>query len=742
MTQKKTVRIGAVISFLIVAFTTSVCTHAQTAPNDDGVLAEIQVTAQKTSQNLQRVPLAVTAVTAETLKESGARDLQDLVALIPGVTFQEQANLPVFAVRGISLLNYVDTNEAPVAVYSDGVYLGTPSGQRGPAFDLNRVEFLRGPQGTLFGRNSVGGLIQYISNGPTDDFDYYGSAEYGSYNERTIEGAIGGPIADGLTARLSVRYAGDDGWQTDAVTGRRYAKQDFAAIRAQIQYKFADTGKILIKLEHINDDGTPQRYGFSGLLANPVTGAPCTLTQVNAQLCYGGNGFREPVQSASHPESIDPDLEDLTRSTTLSGTITYMVRDVTLTSQTAYETLYHNYTEDTGASGTTWNADSTAGFDEIWSDFRTPLSDTLSQEFRADATSGIFKWQTGAYYWNDKRAVSTYIGGPILDQFTRINTESEAIFGQVDTSLGGGVTLTTGLRATSEEKKWANSFNPGTTDEEDNAASRRDTKVTGRVGPNWQVTADTMLYATYSTGFKSANFDVDPATGKTLFINPEAIQQDELGMKTEFLDHRARVDAAIFHSEYKNAQSFTNEILDGAPYPHLVNIGDANIDGLELETAFKPTSNWQFGVNYAWTPRARISSHYFEGPEALLGYPIYYNGNTMPLTPKQRVNASAKYSVPLGDKGSLFVGADVMAQTHIWIDAANEPLDQQGGYTKANARLGWDSPDKKWTALLYVQNLTDKQVASEQYVFGPPISYRGTIWDRPRWIGLRVTFRK
>jgi iron complex outermembrane receptor protein len=738
---KKAVRASAIVLCIIAAPTAFISANAQAA-DDEGELAEITVTAQKTSQNLQRVPIAVTAVTAEALSESGARDLQDLVALIPGVTFQDQANLPVFAVRGISLLNYVDTNESPVAAYSDGVYLGTPSGQRGPAFDLNRVEFLRGPQGTLFGRNSVGGLIQYISNGPTDDFDYYGSAEYGSYNERTLEGAVSGPIAENLTARLAVRYVGDDGWQTDAVTGRRYAKQDLTAARAQIQYKFVDTGKVLIKLEHINDDGTPQRYGFSGLLANPVTGAPCTLAQVNAQLCYGGNGFREPVLSASHPESIDPDLENLTRTTTVSATVTYVVSDVTLTSQTAYENLYHNYTEDTGTSGSTWNADLTAGSGEIWSDFRTPLSDTFSQEFRADATSGSFKWQAGAFYWNDKRAVSTFIGGPILDQFTRIDTESEAIFGQVETNLGGGFSLTTGVRGTSELKKWTNAFNPGTADEADNAASRRDNKITGRIGPNWQLNEDTLIYASYSTGFKSANFDVDPATGKTLFINPETIAQFEVGLKTEFLDRRGRVDAAVFHSDYKNAQSFTNEILDGAPYPHLVNVGNADIDGLELETAFKPTSNLEFGVNYAWTPRARISSHYFEGPEALLGYPIYYNGNTMPLTPKQRVNASAKYSVPLGDKGSLFVGADVMAQSHIWIDAANEPLDQQGGYAKVNAKLGWNSPDKRWTALLYVENATDKQVASEQYVFGPPFSYRGTIWDRPRWIGFRVTFHK
>jgi outer membrane receptor protein involved in Fe transport len=140
--------------------------------------------------------------------------------------------------------------------------------------------------------------------------------------------------------------------------------------------------------------------------------------------------------------------------------------------------------------------------------------------------------------------------------------------------------------------------------------------------------------------------------------------------------------------------------------------------------------------------RPRWITSPFAGPEALLGYPLYYNGNTMPLTPKERINASVKYSVPISASGSLFVGADVMAQSHTWLDAANEPLDQQAGYAKINARAGWDSQNGKWTALLYVDNLTDKQVASEQYVFGPPFSFRGTIWDRPRWIGLRLTVRE
>ncbi|MDR3507108.1 MAG: TonB-dependent receptor plug domain-containing protein, partial [Caulobacteraceae bacterium] len=238
--------------------------HAEaTPPAKSNEIGEVVVTAQKRSENIQKVPISIQAFTAKDIRALGIKSSSDLGQMSPNVDIALPAgagNQPIIAIRGIGLNDYDTNNAGPNGVYVDEVYLSSPASQTFQTFDLQRVEVLKGPQGTLYGRNSSGGAINFISNKPTDYFTADLHAEYSSFNTFNVLAAVGGPIAPGLTGRIAIVKNDSEGYTTNALTGNKENGANNAAFRAMLEYKPNDQLKVLFNVHGGYVDNRPAEY--------------------------------------------------------------------------------------------------------------------------------------------------------------------------------------------------------------------------------------------------------------------------------------------------------------------------------------------------------------------------------------------------------------------------------------------------------------------------------------------------
>src|ERR1700733_6179869 len=251
----RSVNTQSIAMILGLSLSVALCAHAQTTTDESAVkLDEIVVTAQRREQSLQSVGISVTALDAQTLTQMNFKDLTEVASQVPGLQFNQYGStVTIYNIRGVSQNDFTDHQEAPVAVYSDDAYIAATGALSGSLFDLQRVEVLRGPQGTLFGRNATGGLIQYISQKPTDTPEGYLELTGGNFGTINSEGAISGPLTDMLSARLSFATSDHDGYITNRV-GPDINNQKQYAARLQFRLKLADNDEIRVKLHALNND--------------------------------------------------------------------------------------------------------------------------------------------------------------------------------------------------------------------------------------------------------------------------------------------------------------------------------------------------------------------------------------------------------------------------------------------------------------------------------------------------------
>ena len=302
----------------------------------ESVLEEIIVTAQKREQNLQEVSVSVAAFSGDTLKELGIRDPKDIANLIPNVTVQSTENFPTFNIRGVQLLDFGDGNESPISFYIDSVYYGSPAGQIAGLFDIERAEVLRGPQGTLFGRNSTGGLVHFITRKPTDEFEASGSVEFASDNEFITEIALSGGLTDSVRGRLAGKVHQRDGWQTGGA-GQELGDVDSWSLRGTLEVDLAERLTALLSVNATDIDNRPEAVTALGLNnphvpivpgppgTPPIYPVPCTD---QAAILNG-----ECVTFSGGTSSSDPErpgtLDDLTNDSEIEGAYLQLTWDLT-----------------------------------------------------------------------------------------------------------------------------------------------------------------------------------------------------------------------------------------------------------------------------------------------------------------------------------------------------------------------------------------------------------------------------
>ena len=714
-------------------------------------LNEIVVTAQKREQSIQSVALSVTAIGGAQLHDLGATTVKDVDQQLPGVimTATSTGSVTVLpSIRGITQNDYTPHQEPPNAVYIDEAYVSTSAAIGFSLFDLQRVEVLRGPQGTLFGRNATGGAVQFVANKPTKEFAGYGTLHYGSYNDRGYEGAISGPLTDRVQGRIALlTEQHDPWWKNDAPAGtiggnsNTFAARSLA-LRGQINFDVTDSVSNLVSVTLAED----RKHGEGTYKAIPgavnAQGLGYDISpNVNANgTCPGCDyfGYRDP--NIERPfESAFASLGYLQkRYTSISNRLTWTSDDWTLTSISNYQRFTFDYRED--CDGTPF---------AVCIYLNNQNLHQLSQELRMTGTSGRLTWTGGLYFLdisqhntqgydsnadpNGPLALFAYVAREPYSQSTR----SIAAFGQTEYEFHPGWTLVTGLRLSDDRKDFHSATGaPGQAPfYVYNAANGDQTEITkkdwaGKAQVNWQPGTDSLYYAGVTRGNKGPGFNATPfgalPTGYSVTFKSEELTSYEIGSKQTFDDGRAHLNGAIYYYNYSDYQAFNLILLNT-----VIGNNKAKLYGGELELNIEPVPTWLVSAGLS------LENGTVDAIRLPLGQ---YADRQPPQLPHVTTNGLIRKSWP-SSVGKFSAQLDGRYTGSRFASVSNAPTTRLGGAAILNGRIGYSDPSDHWNVALEVTNLANREIVN--YVFDVSASYGLNIksYERPRWFIGEVTYR-
>lgn len=719
-------------------------------------IEEVVVTAQKRAESIQDIGVTVTAFTGDDIKELGYGQPIDIAAQTPGLQAISSggSEIPVFTIRGVGLDDFNANNASGVAVYIDEVNATSPLYLKGQLFDLERVEVLKGPQGTLYGKNATGGAINYISAQPTDEFSGYVTGGISRWDTYKFEGVINGQLTDGINSRLSVLVENGDGWQEDSQTGEEFGDTDKYAFRWLTSFDIGDNATLLLNLHGSEDQSKPTsgtNIGEGSILATPIPffiNFPFTPAQVAAayptefdvsEVAVGGwDVFRdEEALGGSAKLTIDFDA-------------------FTLTSITSYD----QYERDLG--------DNTDGSRFSLLDYmNTDETETFSQELRFTSNSeGPFSWIFGLTYSNYqyegdtsvfpddlyRAIISPFLPKAEAQLLQDQESDSYGAYLHTEMELTEGLSLIVGLRY-SKDKHDIDSVGidvdgvfvpppfggPGTilTSKDE---SQQDDNVSGKIGLDYQINDDWLLYANVATGYKAGVYFGAPALVSEAFsyVEPEDVLAYEAGFKGSLLDNSMQLNFSVFRYEYEDRQSLVSGTIGFPPQPFvsLSNVAESETTGAELELRWLPAEGWDLraGVGYLDT---EITDPTVELPPlTVLSVPIT-KGLDLPSSPQWSYSMVARYEWAMG---SLL--ASVQADFS-WIDdqavSLGDPNALVDERKSLGLRLNIGSAEETWNIALWARNVEDENEAIVGFVSND--GTRGAHYQHPRDYGAEFTYK-
>jgi iron complex outermembrane receptor protein len=704
---------------------------------------DILVTAQRRAQPLNDTPLAVSVLSSGDITDLQVQNAGDLVSYIPNLSATDAGTSLQFNIRGQALVDVSDVNEASVAVYVDNVYVAATAGQNTQLFDLERVEVLRGPQGTLFGRNASAGLIHFVSRAPTEELDGYASAQYGSFNQFILEGAIGGAIAPGVRARLSVQRNVDDGYQENLGSGGgRFGKTDTLSGRAQLDFDLGPDATLLLRGYGTRQRNVHALYAYVGRLN--AAGAECAPGQVLAGQCMSATGFRvaDPEPGKGYTEHTPDELPDDVDLYGGDAQLTMKLGGATLISITAYRHLERTLVDDADASDVGIGNYGDFNYTELFA----VKARQFSQELRLAGDIDGILWTVGGYYFDDKRDAALSVlelasAARPYDTEGTVTTQSWSAFGQVERPLTETLRATVGLRYTHDRKRadviTCDQFSACATQNRGNFAIDGD-NVSGRVGLEYRPTSDWLIYGSASSGYKSGEFNLAFLGGNAAAAAPvggEKTYSFEVGSKSTLFGGTTQLNIALFHTTTKDKQAVATTSITSS---RLINIGEVTSYGAEIELSARPFSwlNTRLSVGLLDSTinapaDVTIARNY--GREAL-----GLDGNDFLASPNVSINGMVRPTVYDGGLGKLDFQADFHWQSAIELDIANSAYDGQGDYGSVNLRIFWTDADKRFNASVFVENVTDTEWYSRAASIAG-LDYRFSVWgSKPRTFGGRV----
>lgn len=757
-------------------------------------LQEVVVTATKRAEPLEDVPQAITAITSADLDKRGITDVKELDAGAPNLdigTASEDSNAVRITLRGVGQGSLDGASDPGVALHVDGVYLGRNSALIGDLIDVDHIEVLRGPQGTLYGRNAPGGAINIITARPTATPDFFGDVTYGNYNEERLRATANVPLTDSLESRVSVFSDTHNGYLRNLYPDSRNPDdKDSHGGRGQLLYTDHNGDTFLLHLygEQIGGVGPGVRFspkdpslanGWSGLgFAGLPVGVQVGVAPTGVLGVLWGNPYTNPRTGAPAPNpspdlfTVDEDAHQFLDQL-LKGSDLTMIFPVgnwsSLKSISAWETDNSNILFD--ADG---------GPEPIETIQRLEDARQFSQEFNWSSTSpGPWKWLLGAFFYHEQINESLLVGqqpgvlsltapeyivvpgptgltavpytgppggdGYLMNQTGDDDTLSYALFGQATAPIWGPLSLTAGYRYTWDREK-QNNYGTGFVDDTTGINSQTGTTTPAppahsavgygdwgaHVALTYQLAPDSLLYASWGRGYKAGGFDFNGASVNNARVPylPEHLNAYEVGSKSELLNHRMVLNVAAFYYKYDDLQTF-ELTLEG---PRTENAANATSKGAELEFDYLITRALQLDASYGYL-YARYSR--FVGCD--IGN---CSGNFLNYAPKGTLHLGPLYTFFLPGNAQLQLRLNYSYKSAYYMDEANTYADQQSGYSLWDAGVRWTRSDGKIYVDLYGKNLGNQGYVTSELI-GPPFACgcRQINVGDPRTFGITVGAR-
>jgi len=706
-------------------------------------LEEVIVTAQKREQSLQDVPVAVTAFDASALKEAGVLDITELQRSSPNTTLQTSrgTNSTLTAyIRGIGQADPLWGFEPGVGLYVDDVYIARPQAGVLDVYDVDRIEVLRGPQGTLYGKNTIGGAIKYVTKRMTGEPELTVNVGVGSYNQRDLKIAGQLPISDQLVLGASVARLTRDGYGSFLNSGADNYNKDVSAARLSLEFTPSDELFIRIAADTTEDDSNAKGgHRMVDSLQLPNEKAPSNVYDTYADLDTANS-----VESAGVSLSVEWDINESLQLKSISA-----------------------YRE--GETRTNIDFDNTS-----LASLHVPASyddDQLTQEFQLSYGGDQLNVVGGLYYYEGTAAGAFDVMLGAYDSLVAPYSYSALSAGSVDTTsyaayinaaydISEQLSMTLGGRYTIDKKDasvykaglgvvGSSSFTGGETmtllsvaTDYSNGDSWK--QFSPRVSLDYQINDDVMVYASYSEGFKSGGFDMrgDAAQIPSTVdgFDPETVETWELGIKTELFDSRLRLNAALFSTDYKDMQvTVQTENATGSAYKsNVLNAGSAAVDGFELEAVGQITEALSLtaSVGYINAEYNEVMTETAEGPVDLS------DEWEFAFTPEWTGSLSLRHRQQLDDMGSLslMLAGSYRAETRAFPNAAS--MVDEGSYVLMDASAVWSSADEHWSVGLHGKNLTGEEYRVGGYNF-PSLGGEASIigyYGNPRTVTLDVGY--
>jgi iron complex outermembrane receptor protein len=685
------------------------------APASGATLGEVIVTAQRRSENIQNVPISVASLEGEHLAAmfEGGGDIQVLAARVPSL-YAESSNgrlAPRFYIRGLGNSDFDLAASQPVSIIVDEVVLENVILKSFPLFDLERVEVLRGPQGTLFGRNTPAGIVKFDTRKPSQEFGGDLTLSYGDLGSTTIEGAVGGGLTDTVSARVSAIYHEREDWIDNTFTGENDAMGGFDefAYRAQLLIEPSDSFSALLNFHGRDIDGTASIFR-ANVLGPGTEGFNSNYDRDSVSYDEGGNN---PQHAEGQGGSLKLDFK-------FGG-------DMTLTSITAYETTESRSLGDIdGGFGADFlpfvgpcppgsaPGDPCIPFPSQTQDGIDDL-DQFTQEIRiASQASDRLFWQAGAFYFDSDFSVTTTPFFVAATTLTHQNT-AWAVFGHVSYAVTDALTVTGGARYTDDDKDLTVQVSPIPTAPQ----SVSDEQVSWDLSALYEVSDQFNIYGRLASGFRAPTIQGRDIAffGAPSIADSETITSIEAGFKSQLAGDRVRLNGSIFYYEIKDQQ--LSAIGGGGNFVQLVNADKGVGMGFDLDGEFLFTDNFLVTLGFSWTD-TEIQDNTLVVPPCGSGLctvldPLdgggnaIIDGNSFTQAPSYIATITARYGIPVGDKGEIFFYTDwaFQGETQFFIYESAEFFSDdtyEGG-----ARVGYSHDDGKWEVALFGRNITDEE---------------------------------
>ncbi len=718
----------------------------QAASSTEGGVPEIIVTAQKREENVNTVPMSITAATGEQLKRAGVTEVRDLVKIAPGFSFADSyVGSPIYTLRGIGFSDISLGGRSTVSLYADQAPIPFAIESRGVNLDLERVEILKGPQGTLFGQNATGGAINFIAAKPTKSFAAGLDASYGTFNNSDLSGFISGPLSETLGARLAVQSIKSDPWQRSYTTGAKNGADEVQNARLTLAWDPTARVKVQFNINGSIDKSDVQ----AGQLIAITPSVPAAAAFIPGLVTYP----LSPANARAADFNPSDDYGKNNRFFQASAKVDYTVSDnLTLTSLTSVSHFKQDQLQDIdGTTLSNLNRHTRGKIESFSQEFRiagdlnTKTHYTLGVSYADDDVREASK---NILVESTQSLLFTGFGLPIFADFVDSNnqkSQTTAVFVSADYAVSDAVKLYGGARYTRSDNKFSgcsadagdgnaasifgpfwNSirpalslpFNPPIANGGCVTASAafapglvvdslNETNVSWRLGAEWKPRERTLVYANISKGYKAGGFPSLGATAASQYLpaTQESVIAYETGFKTTTADRKLHLDGAVFYYDYQDKQ-ILGRVLDPlfGPLLQMINVPKSKVMGAELQASWFPIEGLALTAGGSYVDSEVLDGFINYNPDGVLSN---LGGEAFPNTPKWQLVSDVNYSWPINDQLKAFVGGGATHQDKTNSQLGELPTLNVKAYTLIDLRAGVESQNGVWRLSAWGRNIGD-----------------------------------